>query len=97
MSKDHRKRIEAMNRLEYFNNMREVASFIKEQKDKDPENKDISRIIDALTSITVYVSSLQMDQDSFEQVLKLVHDDRARAVFQLRELRKKVTDDNTFK
>ena len=97
MSKDHRKRIEVMNRLEYFNDMSEVASFIKKLKDKDPGNEDILRIIDALANINVYVSGLQMDQDSFEKVLKVVHDDRARAVFQLRELRKKVTDDNTFK
>lgn len=97
MHTDHRKSIESIKRTEYFADMLEVTGFLKDLRDKNPEDEKTQNAVQAAIRLALYVNNLHSDADSFEKVLQIVREDRIRAVTQLRETRKKLKDDNTFK
>ena len=90
MHTDHRKSIESIKRTEYFADMLEVTGFLKELRDKNPEDeKGTEMRYKQLSDLALYVNNLHSDADSFERVLQIVREDRVRAVTQLREIRAK--------
>lgn len=97
MHTDHRKSIESIKRTEYFADMLEVTGFLKELRDKNPEDEKVQKAVQAAINLALYVNNLHSDADSFEKVLQIVREDRIRAVTQLREIRAKHNDGNTFK
>jgi len=97
MHTDHRKSIESIKRTEYFADMLEVTGFLKELRDKNPDDEKIQKVVQSAINLALYVNNLHSDADSFEKVLQIVREDRIRAVTQLREIRNKHNDDNTFK
>lgn len=85
--------------IEYSNNFSLIANQFIEWKKSRPDNVELRACADALARIGIYVSSMQMEQQAFEQIVSQYRMDKLKyqqeALEAVKELRQ--YEDKYFK
>ena len=84
------KYISNQNDLLYYTDMELLSSLVLKWVKAKPDNKELKAISDAVCSITIYVNSLQMDRNSYNQLISEWRSERNNAILKCRAAEEKI-------